>query len=109
MSRKIKLKYGISSNKQKLFEAVYEELESQVWHWNISISFSLIFCIHWKTIYKNICSVSTGIATLTWIWGHDASKVGSSSSGSNSAPAGFEDGGRARNVLTANCKNKQSE
>ena len=37
------------------------------------------------------------------MWGQDASSVGSSSSGSNSAPAGFEEGGSALNVLTANC------
>lgn len=35
-------------------------------------------------------------------WGHAASKVGSSSSGSNSAPVGLEDGGNVRNILTAN-------
>ena len=43
---------------------------------------------------------------LTCIWGHDASNVGSSSSGSNSAPAGLDDGGNDRNVFTANCSAK---
>jgi len=34
--------------------------------------------------------------------GHAASNVGSSSSGSNSAPLGFDDGGNARNRFTEN-------
>ena len=36
--------------------------------------------------------------------GHAASNVGSSSSGSNSAPLGFEDGGNARKRFTENYK-----
>lgn len=35
-------------------------------------------------------------------WGHPASSVGSSSSGSYSAPAGFVDGGSERKTLMAN-------
>ena len=35
--------------------------------------------------------------------GHAASSVGSSSSGSNSIPLGFDDGGRLRNRFTENC------
>lgn len=42
------------------------------------------------------------IGLNTCRWGHAASKVGSSSSGSNSAPVGLEDGGNVRNIFTAN-------
>ena len=41
-------------------------------------------------------------------WGQAASKVGSSSSGSYSAPAGLAEGGRARNMLTENYEIKIS-
>jgi len=44
---------------------------------------------------------------LTCKWGHAASSVGSSSSGSYSAPAGFADGGNERNIFTANYKNEK--
>lgn len=40
-------------------------------------------------------------------WGHAASSVGSSSSGSNSAPVGLEDGGRVRNKFIENWGHKQ--
>lgn len=46
---------------------------------------------------------SCWVCKHTWRCGHAASRVGSSSSGSNSAPLGFEDGGRVRKRLTANC------
>lgn len=36
--------------------------------------------------------------------GHAASSVGSSSSGSNSAPVGLDDGGSVLNIFIANCK-----
>ena len=45
---------------------------------------------------------------LTCKWGQAASKVGSSSSGSYSAPAGLAEGGRARNMLTENYEIKIS-
>lgn len=41
---------------------------------------------------------------LTCKWGQAASNVGSSSSGSNSAPEGFEDGGNVRKRLIENCE-----
>ena len=46
--------------------------------------------------------------THTCKCGHAASKVGSSSSGSNSAPLGFDDGGNVRNKFTAYCKKDSS-
>lgn len=42
----------------------------------------------------------------TWRCGHAASSVGSSSSGSNSAPVGLEDGGNVLNMFTANWKRR---
>lgn len=36
--------------------------------------------------------------------GHAASSVGSSSSGSNSAPVGLDDGGNVLNIFIANCE-----
>lgn len=39
---------------------------------------------------------------VTCRWGQAASKLGSSSSGSYSAPTGFEEGGKVRKVFTAN-------
>lgn len=44
----------------------------------------------------------------TWTCGHAASSVGSSSSGSYSAPAGFDDGGSGRKMLIANYQLKQT-
>lgn len=44
------------------------------------------------------------ILMLTWRCGQAASSVGSSSSGSNSAPVGLDDGGNVLNMFTANCK-----
>lgn len=38
--------------------------------------------------------------------GHAASSVGSSSSGSNSAPVGLDDGGNVLNIFTENCRGK---
>lgn len=65
--------------------------------------------IFWKyylqyQFLKNLRSCSS----LTCRWGHAASSVGSSSSGSNSAPLGFEEGGKVRNRLQAYCKNKNN-
>lgn len=40
----------------------------------------------------------------TWRCGQAASSVGSSSSGSNSAPVGLDDGGNVLNMFTANWK-----
>lgn len=48
------------------------------------------------------------IKTRTWRCGHAASSVGSSSSGSNSAPVGFDDGGKVLNILTANWRQKNA-
>ena len=42
----------------------------------------------------------------TWRCGHAASSVGSSSSGSNSAPVGLDDGGNVLNIFTANWKKR---
>lgn len=42
------------------------------------------------------------VHTPTCRWGHAASSVGSSSSGSNSAPVGLDDGGNVLNIFTAN-------
>lgn len=44
----------------------------------------------------------------TWRCGHAASSVGSSSSGSNSAPVGFDDGGKVLNILTANWRQRNT-
>ena len=40
---------------------------------------------------------------MSWRCGQLVSRVGSSSSGSNSAPEGFVEGGSARNAFCANC------
>lgn len=47
-------------------------------------------------------------ATLTCRWGQAASSVGSSSSGSNSAPVGLEEGGRVLNRFTENYSNNKN-
>lgn len=51
--------------------------------------------------------IHIGARTPTCKCGHATSKVGSSSSGSNSAPLGLDEGGRARKRFTANWKWKQ--
>ena len=49
------------------------------------------------------------ISNSTCRWGQAASKLGSSSSGSNSAPLGFDGGGRVLNVFTANYQTKRND
>lgn len=44
----------------------------------------------------------------SWRCGQAASNVGSSSSGSNSAPFGFDDGGNVRNKFIANCGRRET-
>lgn len=48
------------------------------------------------------CSSQHAQTLVTWRWGQAASSVGSSSSGSNSAPVGLEEGGSVRKRLTEN-------
>lgn len=48
------------------------------------------------------------IKIQTWRCGHAASSVGSSSSGSNSAPVGFDDGGKVLNIFTANWRQRKA-
>lgn len=55
----------------------------------------------WMMMKQEVCGG-------TCRWGHAASRVGSSSSGSNSAPVGLDEGGRVLNMFTANCNTNAS-
>ena len=61
----------------------------------------------WRTLDTQVILFVLLWSGLTCKWGHAASNVGSSSSGSNSAPLGLDDGGNVLNKLPPNWKKNQ--
>lgn len=93
----------MSTNSQQFLSAIYP------YHFYVCVTLVFINLVSLSKILHCMANQShfwMRGPNLTCRWGHAASKVGSSSSGSNSAPIGLDGGGRVRNRFTVNYRRK---